>query len=697
MHVIGLAPEIFGEKIYDVQPGRLEDIVPPPAAPTLPTAREKLRDTITGEMSKQIIKPVLDDVREKYGSTFRKSDQNRVESRLKAGAEAIVHQHENQYHIEQKRLEQERDEMMDMAETQEDREYVQQDYEKKADEARTDFMGSLQQAITEFEQEAKKEAVKQAETSVKEVGKREQEDRLKDHLRGFSRTIPSFLMAYGDDSVTLETFDQVIPDTVFRDVTSIGLDDFRKLRDGGKYIGSDGAEHSYPGLFDPVVFNDSVKEFLRLREKLANYFDEAQTEDIFDYIKTGVVDVGGGLRGAYAAGVLDWCMDNGIEFDVGVGVSAGSANIASYMARQPRRNLRFYTEFPRRREYMGVYNFMRRHSFLNLDYIYSTLSDSDGERPLDYPMMRSSRMEYYAVATNANNGKARYFGIDSMEGIEVMSCEVTESRLYLKVVNHRLEMACVGDRVQAGVMISNSEVGLGAVAVQPLVYTLACTNGMVVNSLGERKTHVGRAAKDIEDFGIISDETMEAEDKAFTLKLRDITMSAIDVARFGLIVGQLEESAGAKITGRIQDVVEVTGKEYGLGMAEQDGVLKYLIEGGDLSLYGLSNAVTRMSQDVESYDRTTALEGMLIFDTSSSFRTVRHFDGVSPLSPHVSPTFALSQAFPTNVPIPAPCPRQGRTSRYQKTIPKPCTKLFLILVWYIKSGRTKRSHVCVRF
>ena len=283
-HVIGLAPEIFGEKIYDVQPGRLEDIVPPSAAPTPPTAREKLRDTITGEMSKQIIRPVLDNVREKYGSTFRKSDQNRVESRLKAGAEAIVHQHENQYHIEQKRLEQERDEMMDMAETQEEREYVQQDYEKKADEARTDFMGSLQQAITEFEQEAKKEAVKQAETSVKEAGKREQEDRLKDHLRGFSRTIPSFLMAYGDDSVTLETFDQVIPDTVFRDVTSIGLEDFRKLRDGGKYIGSDGAEHSYPGLFDPVVFNDSVKEFLRLREKLANYFDEAQTEDIFNYI-----------------------------------------------------------------------------------------------------------------------------------------------------------------------------------------------------------------------------------------------------------------------------------------------------------------------------------------------------------------------------------------------------------------------------
>lgn len=283
-HIIGLEPEIFGEKIYDVHPGRLEDIVPPPTEPTPATARERLRETITGEVTRNIIKPVLDDVREKYGSTFRKSDQNRVESRLNAGAEAIVHQHESQYHIEQKRLEQERDDMMELAETQEERQEVQQEYEKKADEARHDFMGALSQAITEFEEEAKKEVVRQAETSVKEAGKREQEDRLKDHLRGFSRTIPSFLMAYGDETVTLENFDQVIPDEVFREVTSIGLADFRKLRDGGTYIGTDGEEHSYPGLFDAVVFNDSVKEFLRLREKLANYFDEAQTEDIFDYI-----------------------------------------------------------------------------------------------------------------------------------------------------------------------------------------------------------------------------------------------------------------------------------------------------------------------------------------------------------------------------------------------------------------------------
>ena len=97
----------------------------------------------------------------------------------------------------------------------------------------------------------------------------------------------------------------------------------------------------------------------------------------------------------------------------------------------------------------------------------------------------------------------RYRRIDNMEiasavlplfagqaDMQVMSCEVTENRMYLKIVNKRLETDVVpGDTVQGGVIISNSEVGLGAVSVQPLLYRLVCTNGMVVNDLGERRTH----------------------------------------------------------------------------------------------------------------------------------------------------------------------------------------------------------------
>ena len=219
----------------------------------------------------------------------------------------------------------------------------------------------------------------------------------------------------------------------------------------------------------------------------------------------------------------------------------------------------------------------------------------------------------------------RYRRIDNMEiasavlplfagsdQYEVISSEVTENRMYLKILSRRLEMEVVpGDYVQAGVVISNSEVGLGSVNVQPLVYRLVCTNGMIVNDMGERKNHVGRAAKAVEDsFHIYSDVTMEAVDKAFLLKLRDVTMAAIEEGRFAQVVGKLKESAGIPITGKVTEVVELTGKTYGFNTDEQDSILQYLIAGGDLSQYGLSNAITRASQDVESYDRATALEGI---------------------------------------------------------------------------------------
>lgn len=97
------------------------------------------------------------------------------------------------------------------------------------------------------------------------------EDDIRARLRGFARTIPSFLMAYGEPTTTLSNFDANINNEVFKEVTGITLEDFRVLRD----------THNF---FDPVVFDESVQEFLRKKEDLANYFDENQTEDIFDYI-----------------------------------------------------------------------------------------------------------------------------------------------------------------------------------------------------------------------------------------------------------------------------------------------------------------------------------------------------------------------------------------------------------------------------
>lgn len=145
-------------------------------------------------------------------------------------------------------------------------------------------------------------------------------------------------------------------------------------------------------------------------------------------MKLGVVDVGGGLRGVYAAGVLDYCMENGIVFDVGIGVSAGSANISSYMANQKNRAYRFYMDYSFRKEYMSVGNFLKRGSYINMDYLYGTLCNADGEDPLGYEAIARSPMEFKIVATNAETGQVKYFDKSdiSQDGYDVFkaSCSI---------------------------------------------------------------------------------------------------------------------------------------------------------------------------------------------------------------------------------------------------------------------------------
>lgn len=131
-------------------------------------------------------------------------------------------------------------------------------------------------------------------------------------------------------------------------------------------------------------------------------------------MKTAVVDVGGGLRGVYASGVLDRCLEEGIRFGAGVGVSAGSANIVSYMAGQKGRNYQFYTEYTARKEYMSLRNFLFRKSYIDMDYVYGVLSNDDGENPLDYAALAANPAPFIAVATNAETGEVKYFDKSDM-------------------------------------------------------------------------------------------------------------------------------------------------------------------------------------------------------------------------------------------------------------------------------------------
>lgn len=126
-------------------------------------------------------------------------------------------------------------------------------------------------------------------------------------------------------------------------------------------------------------------------------------------MKIGIIDVGGGFRDIYGAGVLDVCMEQGIRFDYCIGISAGSANLASYLAHQPGRNYTFYMEYVFRKEYASPENWLKTRNYVDLDYVYSTLSNSDGENPVDYEAMAKNPAEFLVGACNALTGEPVYF------------------------------------------------------------------------------------------------------------------------------------------------------------------------------------------------------------------------------------------------------------------------------------------------
>lgn len=198
-------------------------------------------------------------------------------------------------------------------------------------------------------------------------------------------------------------------------------------------------------------------------------------------------------------------------------------------------------------------------------------------------------------------------------GAEILSCELTERRLYIKATLPTLQAEIgssrqKGDVVQAGLVISNSEVGAGAVRIEPMVYRLVCLNGMIAPDASMRKYHVGRG----QDFDgireLLADETLNAADRAFWLQARDVIRGAFQEVTFRALVGRINEAAGEKIEGELPAVVELAVKKQGLPGHLGAVILRNLIEGADVSRWGLVNAITATANDQKDYELSTALE-----------------------------------------------------------------------------------------
>ncbi len=282
--VIGRTQDVFGEKIYE---DLMENISPAvervKKTNDLADVTENM-DNLIDTVKVNIKQNVLKHAAEKYGvkSSVKKRMEKEIEREVETTLTHVKEDYRQNTNIAKANYETKKQEAI------EEEEIAIADAEFKADmeKALHDLVKATEDIVDKTIKDKPREVIERIEKNKTEREKRLIEDTVRDHLRGFSRTIPSFIMAYGDGNITLSNIDDYTEDEVFKEVTGITEEDFRFLRDGGEYINPETGEKDYfeGNLFDEVVFNDSVKEFWNIRTVLANYFDESKEEDIFDYI-----------------------------------------------------------------------------------------------------------------------------------------------------------------------------------------------------------------------------------------------------------------------------------------------------------------------------------------------------------------------------------------------------------------------------
>ena len=226
---------------------------------------------------------------------------------------------------------------------------------------------------------------------------------------------------------------------------------------------------------------------------------------------------------------------------------------------------------------------------------------SDGSTVWD--LMRADLSNKYLTFDNEDVAEA-VLPVMFDEKLEIISSNVTEKKLYIKAVTDKLTGEIEkGDVVRGGVIVSNSEVGFGSVNVQAFIERLVCMNGMIAET-SFRRRHIG-ASHDITD--LLSRDTLNKTSEALVGQVQDVVRNVLSNEGFNNVLGKLRETTETEIAKPI-DAVEIIQKQFRFTEDEKDSVLNHLIKGGDTTKWGLTNAVTRASQDLEDYDRATEFE-----------------------------------------------------------------------------------------
>jgi len=248
----------------------------------------------------------------------------------------------------------------------------------------------------------------------------------------------------------------------------------------------------------------------------------------------------------------------------------------------------------------------------NVNHWFQTQPDKRMVRTLD-GRVRAFLSDRYRTLDNFDLLQAALPVLADMK-VEFMSCEVTDRHMYLKIIFPDMvadvpgSALKAGDTVRGGLCLSNSEIGFSSLRAEPFIDRLVCTNGLI-STFAMRKYHVGRGYEGESNVQeILRDETKEALDKGFWMKVQDVIRTAVTRDLFEKQVARFAEATQVKIEADPIQVVENVRKVFALSEGQAGGVLQHLLREGDLSKWGLVNAVTRTAEDQGDYEDATGLE-----------------------------------------------------------------------------------------
>lgn len=266
---------LFGDKIYGEPKEAMDNIIEESferysqaKEKKGKSAEEQMIDSVSGQLTSVLLTHAKEHEESKE-EALSKRNQGLAAVRIKKAVNEQIGKHCHQAAVEKNTLDHQCKEECVGKTTQEQHD-IRKRYEAEKQVIDKELEKTVQGKSKELLEKSAEIVAETYEQQRIDVKKSDVNEVIRNHLRGFSRTIPSFLMAYGDEATTLQNFDQAIPEEVFLEVTSVTKAQFRLLRDGGEFVNEEtGKTENSPGCFD-----DPRKTFADLYMKSGQYITE---------------------------------------------------------------------------------------------------------------------------------------------------------------------------------------------------------------------------------------------------------------------------------------------------------------------------------------------------------------------------------------------------------------------------------------